>query len=76
MYRQSYELMEQIKLFESPANRRPLEEQVNNFIRDLDRCIEIKDISYSHYVRTDISHWTAMVRYDDPNLDTYSPEEN
>lgn len=75
MYRQSYELMEQIKLFVDPTERY-LEEKVNNFIRDLDRCIEIKDISYSHYVRRDLVRWTAMVRYDDPDLDTYSPEEN
>lgn len=68
MYRQSYELMEQIKLFEAPSEGY-LEKKVNNFIRDLDRCIEIKDISYSHYVRSDIRSWTAMVRYDDPNLE-------
>lgn len=75
MYRQSYELMEQIKLFKAKTEG-SLEMTVNNFIRDLDRCIEIKDISYSHYVRRDSVSWTAMVRYDDPDLDTYSPEEN
>lgn len=60
--------MEQIKLFEAQSEGY-LEKKVNNFIRDLDRCIEIKDISYSHYVKRDIERWTAMVRYDDPNLE-------
>ena len=67
MYRESYELMEQIKLFESPSVE-GLEKKVNDFIRNLERSIEIKDISYSHFV-IHLPRWSAMVRYNDPNLE-------
>ncbi len=58
--------MEQIKLFKAPSEE-GLEKKVNDFICTLERSIEIKDISYSHYV-SNLPNWTAMVRYDNPDL--------
>lgn len=61
--------MEQIKMFRSKANLPDaLESQVNNFLKENEAKISVKDIQYNTATtakeNSDQLVWTAMLRYE------------